>query len=336
MKGLALTLLVLAPVTINAQQYRSIQGTVRDVEGAPLEGADLLFGTRSVRTNARGAYQIDSLKLGSVFLTVRFAGYVPIRAVIRIEETRPNDLSFVMKRAPFELPAVITQARRTGIYGAVGDTTHHPLEGIRVQVAGVNGGVKFTDSLGAFVFPAADRGAYLVRITGPGFGEQRIPVELNPGEGRQIVAVLTPSTTASSHLDDQAFDDLRRRLAFGLHRNFLMPKELARYGSLGLCDVPRIAGMVGRLSSSITVILNGTEVLTGFPISSLCAWRADEISLVEFGGDICSDVTGTIAQALSTWCSGRTRNVTRSLGGTTGRLRGQPSGTGFIVIWEKK
>ena len=332
------TLLVLISPPLAAQQYRTIRGTVRDTSGAPLEGAELLFGSRTVSTNAQGAYRIDSLRLGNVFLTVRYAGYVPIRAMIRIEETRPNDLSFVMTRAPFLLPPIVTEARRTGIYGAVGDTFQRPLRGVRVQVAGVNGGVKFTDSLGAFAFPAADRGAYLVRMTYPGFGERRFSVELNPGEGRQIVAVLTPSTVSASFLDDQAFDDLRHRLAFGLRRNFLTPDELNRYAGLGLCEVPRIFSMVGRLGSTTTVILNGTTTLYQFPVTSLCAWRADDVSLVEFGGDVCSDVTGTLGQALSgAWCSGRTRNVPRSMGGgSMGRSRGQPGGTSYIVIWEKR
>lgn len=339
MKVSALAWLVLAAGTLQGQQYRSIRGTVRDTAGTPLEGAELLFGNRSVSTNGQGAYRIDSLRIGNVFLTVRFAGYVPIRATIRIEATRPNDLSFVLTRAPFLLPPIVTEVRRTGIYGAVGDTFQRPLQGVRVQVAGVNGGVKFTDSLGAFAFPAADRGAYLVRMTYPGFGERRFPVELNPGEGRQIVAVLSPSRVSATREDDQVFDDLRRRLAFGLRRNFLTPDELTRYGSQGLCEIPRIYAMVGRFSTTTTVLLNGTTTLYNFPVSSLCAWRADDISLVEFGADICADVTGTIAQGLSApaWCSGRTRNVPRSIGGgSSGRSRAQPSGTSYLIIWEKR
>jgi carboxypeptidase family protein len=338
--GLLLGCLFLLSATLHAQQYRSIRGTVRDTAGAPLEGAELLFGNRSVRTNAQGAYRIDSLRTGNVFLTVRFAGYVPIRATIRIEETRPSDLSFVMTRAPFLLPPIVTEVRRTGIYGAVGDTFQRPLRGVRVQVAGVNGGVKFTDSLGAFAFSAADRGAYLVRMTYPGFGERRFPVELNPGEGRQIVAVLSPSTVSASREDDQVFEDLRRRLAFGLRRNFLTPDDLSRYGSQGLCEIPRIFAMVGRFGATTTVLLNGTTPLYEFPVSALCAWRADDISLVEFGGDVCADVTSTIGQALSVpaWCSGRSRNVPRSMGGgATRRIRGAESrGSSYIIIWEKR
>lgn len=333
--GLLLGSLLLVPCTATSQQFRSIGGTVRDTAGAPLEGAEVLFGNRSVTANAQGVYRIDSLRTGNSFLTVRFAGYVPIRAMVRIEETRPSDLSFVMTRAPFLLPPIVTEARRTGIYGAVGDTFQRPLRGARIQVAGVNGGVKFTDSLGAFAFPAADRGAYLVRMTYPGFGERRFPVELKPGEGRQIVAVLSPSTVSASREDDQVFEDLRRRLAFGLRRNFLTPAELGRYGSQGLCEIPRIFAMVGRFSTTTTVLLNGTTTLYQFPVSSLCAWRADDVSLVEFGADICADVTGTIGQALAApaWCGVRTRNVPRSLGGAS---RGLRSGSSYLIIWEKR
>ena len=112
-EGILLVCLLLSSAALEAQQYRSIRGTVRDTAGGPLEGVELLFGKRKVSTNSRGAYQVDSLRLGNVFLTVRFAGYVPIRAMVEIEATRPNDLSFVLTRAPFQLPPIVTEMRRT-------------------------------------------------------------------------------------------------------------------------------------------------------------------------------------------------------------------------------
>jgi hypothetical protein len=331
-------LLLLTPVSLSGQELLSARGFVRDRAGAPIQGAELLFGNRMVTTNAQGAYLIDSLPPGQVFVAIRFPGYVPIRTSIRVEESRPNEFSFVMSQAPFELPPIVTEFRRKGIYGAVGDTLQHPLAGVRVQVAGVNGGVQFTDSLGGFAFPGADRGAYVVRITSPGYGERRFSVELNPGEGRQIVAVLAPSRESASRADDRAFESLGKRLAFGLRRERLMPSELDRYGSLGLCDVPSLLAHVGRFGATTTLILNGVTLYTAFPIASLCAWRADDVSLVEFGSDICADVTQTAGEAfpMPVWCSGRTRNVPRSAGGAGGRISTQRGGTSYIIIWEKR
>jgi hypothetical protein len=329
---------ILLPVLLSAQELQVVRGTVRNPGGTPLEGADVLLDARLTRTNAQGAFRIDSVAPGSHYLTVRLAGYVPIRAQIEVDPKRPADLAYTLTPAPFLLPPVVTTLSRSGIYGAVGDTTRHPLAGVRVEAAGVNGGVVRTDSLGGFAFPAADRGVYLLRITHPGYAERRFSLELSPGEGRQVVAVLTPSRRPASRADDLAFESLHKRLAFGRRRERMAPSELERYGAQGLCDIPRVAAELGRSEASTTVILNGVTALLAFPVNSLCAWRADEVSLVEFGKDICADVTQTAGQALPvpSWCAGRTRNVPRSMGGSTGRIRGQPGGSSYIIIWERR
>lgn len=339
LRFLLLAFAALGSRTLGAQQLQTLRGMVRDESGTPLQGAEVLLVNRVITTNAQGTFRADSLRPGPLFVTVRLAGYIPIRTSIRIEESKPNALTFVMTRAPFVLPPVVTELRRAGIYGAVGDTSQHPLQGVQVQVAGVNGGVKFTDSLGGFAFPTADRGPYVIRVTHPGYEERRFSVELQPGEGRQIVAVLAPSRGISSRADDRAFESLGKRLVFGLRRDRLMPSELDRYGSLGLCNVPQVLAHVGHSGSTTTVILNGVTAYTTFPIESLCAWRADDVSLIEYGTDICADVTNTVGEALpnSPWCSGRTRNVPRSGGsGSGGRIRSQASSTSYIIIWEKR
>jgi len=339
LRSLLLLVVALAPGTLGAQQLQTLRGTVRDQSGVPLQGAELLLGSRVVTTNAQGAFRADSLRAGPLFVTVRFAGYIPIRTSIKIDESKPNEITFVMTRAPFVLPPVVTELQRAGIYGAVGDTSQHPLAGVQVQVAGVNGGVKFTDSLGGFAFPSADRGTYVIRLTHPGYEERRFSVELKQGEGRQIVATLAPSHGFFSRADDIAFEALGKRLAMGLRRERMTPNELDRYGSLGLCDLPRLLAEVGRRDSYTTVILNGVTVYQSFPIASLCAWRADDVTMIEWGRDVCADVTGTVGDAFPRpiWCMGRSRNASRSMGGgSSGRISTQPSGGSYVIIWEKK
>ncbi len=337
--SLLLAMLLLAPGAAGAQQLQTLRGTVRDQAGTPLQGAELLLGNRVVTTNAQGTFRADSLRPGPLFVTVRFAGYIPVRTSIKIEESKPNDVTFVMTRAPFVLPPVVTELRRAGIYGAVGDTLQHPLSGVQVQVAGVNGGVRFTDSLGGFAFPSADRGPYVIRFTHPGYEERRFSVELKPGEGRQVVATLAPSRGRSSRADDIAFEALGRRLAMGLRRERMNPGELDRYGSLGLCELPALLAEVGRRDASTTVILNGVTVYQSFPIASLCAWRADDVAMIEYGRDVCADVTGTVGDAFPRpiWCMGRSRNASRSMGGGSGgRISTQSSGGSYVIIWEKR
>lgn len=319
-------LLMLLPAT-GAAQLQTVRGTVRDsLTGAPLAGADVLLGSRLAATNAEGAFRLDSIAPGPHYVTVRFAGYVPIRTRLVVLTARPTVLDYRMDPAPFLLPPVVTELRRVGIFGAVGDTTRKPLAGARVEVAGVNGGSAITDARGGFSFPAADRGTYLVRITHPGYGERQFALELAPGEGRQVVVVLTPSKRRASRAETQALEALSNRLAFGLRWNRLTPSELARYGSQGLCSIPRVAVELGQGDSYTTIILNGVTVLERFPVSSLCGWRADEVALVEFGRDLCDDVTGSIALSLPVpaWCIGPSRGI------------GGGRAASYAIIWEKR
>ncbi len=335
-----LALLVLFPTFLSAQQLQVVRGTVREAAGgAPLAGADITLDSRRTSTNRDGAFRIDSVAPGSHLLTVRLPGYVPIRTQVDVDEKRPSNVALTMSPAPFQLPPVVTTLNRSGIYGAVGDTAQHPMRGVRVEVAGVNGGVSYTDSLGGFAFPAADRGPYLIRITHAGYGERRLSVELKPGEGRQVIVVLAPSRQVASRADDQAFEALHSRLAFGLHRDRMPESELERYGTQGLCDVPRVAAEVGRSGSTTTVILNGVTAFLEFPVASLCAWRADDVSLIEFGKDICADVTQTVGQSLPVpvWCSGRTRSVTRTARRDPPDESGPSRQAGsYVIIWEKR
>ncbi len=57
---------------------------------------------------------------------------------------------------------------------------------------------------------------------------------------------------------------------------------------------------------------------------------------MEFGSDVCKDPTHTLADLTGVWCSGRTRNVTRSIAGGGQRVSTQPGGMKYVVVWEKR
>ncbi|MGH7561854.1 MAG: hypothetical protein ACRENB_12645 [Gemmatimonadales bacterium] len=97
-----------------------------------------------------------------------------------------------------------------------------------------------------------------------------------------------------------------------------------------LCDLPRIRSETG---TETTIILNGVTVLKEF---SLCAFRADEVELVEFGKDVCADPTQSIAQLVGVTCSGRNRAAPRSLAGGGGRIATQGQLGGYVISWEKR
>lgn len=338
MPGRATWTLLLFPALLAAQQpVQSVTGIVRDTAGAPLVGADVLLGERRTSTGSSGAFRIDSLRPGRYAITIRMVGFDPVRSRVVVVATEPTELEYFMVATPQLLAPLVVESRRTGIYGAVGDTSYTAAVGARVQVAGPTGGETLTDSMGRFAFPNADRGVYMVRVTYPGYSARQFMVELKRGEGRELGVLLTPAKRAPSRSEEDALRDLGARLTAGLTRERMTATELKRHESGGLCDIPRIRSELGRTSSATTtLILNGVTVFPEFDVSLLCTWRADEVELVEFSPDVCRDVTQSVAAFLGTWCSSRARNVPRSIMPGGGRVRTQGAGGSYVIIWEKR
>jgi hypothetical protein len=219
----------------------------------------------------------------------------------------------------------------------VADSGLRPLAGVKVQVAGVGGGDALTNAKGAFRFPRASRGQYMIRFTHPGYAERRMLMELESGEGRELAVRLVRSTSVPFRGDEWALKDLSLRLSIGLERERLSAKELVRYSSVSLCDVPRIFEQIGR-NRDVRFLFSLNGVITGtiFSYSRACAWHADEVEFVEFGSDVCGEASGTIRGLVGLWCVGRSRRSPRTVMGTGSRVSGQSAGMPYMIIWEKR
>lgn len=331
--GLVLCYLVPAA---RAQQYVQVQGTVVDTAGRPLTQAEVLIGTRRGMTGAGGAFRVDSIRPGQYFITVRQVGYTPVRERILLGNTAPAPRRWVLIPAPALLPTIVVDERRTGIWGTVGDEAGIAAVGATVQVVGVQGTRVLTDSVGRFTIPRASVGQYLVRVNFPGHAESRVLVELKRGEGKELSVRLQPALRpTTTRGDEQALEDLGRRMSLGVRRERLGGEELDRLRSADLCDMAQLRSQIR--AATLTIVVNGVDVHNEEPFSSLCAWRADEVALVEFGADVCRDASQTLVMLLNVWCSGRTRaNVPRSMMGGGSRIATQRAGGPYVVIWEKK
>ena len=302
----------------------AVQGTVVDSAGGPLEGVDIVVGVRTTRSNARGAFLVDSLATGGHTLVARFPGHTAARVPVTVSAGRPVELLVRLLPSAYYLPEVIVESRRTGIFGVVTGPALAPLPGARVQISGAGGKDTRTDSAGAYAFPEIRPGEYLVRVTAPGYGEQRSMVEVKRGEGRQVRFRLVSARSSPSRADDVAVADLGLRLVAGRRSDRLTSTQLERYATLGLCDLGQIREQLGPSNGFTTLILNGTTVIQGFLVASVCAWQANEVDLVEFGNDYCEDRTQTIPALVSTGA--------RCMPGRSSRSRTRS----YIVLWEKR
>jgi hypothetical protein len=333
--GLALLCFALATPGASQQPLQSVQGVVRDSSGVPLAGAEVVVGPRKGTTSPQGLFRIDSLRPGQYSITVRLVGFHPVRSRVAVVAAEPTQVEYFLVRAPLVLPTMIVTARRSGIYGSVGDTAYRAAVGARVQIG--NGAEARTDTMGRFAFPDLRDGQYMVSVSFPGYAERRFLVELKHGEGRELAVLLAPFSGPVSRADEVALEELGKRLATGLQRERMAPAQLERYSSLSLCDVPQLRSEIGR-DPGVTILfsLNGATAERIDDFSRICAWRADEVELVEFGVDVCRDPTRTIPDLLGIWCSGRTRTVPRSIRSGGERIATQPGGMRYVIIWEKR
>ena len=162
------TVLLSCARVLAAQDYASITGTVRDTARAPVAEAEVLLAGRRTLTTPQGTFRLDSVPVGTHLITIRRPGYLALRSRLVVRRGSWH-YDYVLQPPTTVLPALTVEARRTGIYGTVGDTGLKPIARVRIQVAGRGGGEAMTDSLGRFAFPGGRRGAVRRpdRIPGP-------------------------------------------------------------------------------------------------------------------------------------------------------------------------
>lgn len=307
--GCNFLLLPAVPVSGAAQERtQTVLGVVRDARGAPLAGADIFLGKQRTVSGPNGAFRLE-VAPGRYPLIVRLVGYRAARSEVTVTESEPLQLEFSLRPEPLLLPTIIVEGERTGIFGVVGDTAYRAAGGATVTLLGPRGGTVKTDSTGRFAFPEAHGGEYIVRVTYPGYAERRFMVELGRGEGRELAITLTPGARPAARMENYSFELLRERLLVTSSQRLMRRSELERFGTLALCDIPRVRlaqAQADARGGELRVLLNGITLVT-----SLCAWQADEIDLIEFPPP--------------------TRNARRTI-----RTRGPAGGYTVIYIWERK
>src|SRR5215470_20089944 len=93
--GLAVCVLLLAPVALLAQTTGTVEGTITDQSGAPLPGVSVelsspnLQGVRTAVTSADGRYRFPSVPPGAYKVTAELSGFGKIQkgATVTLDAT---------------------------------------------------------------------------------------------------------------------------------------------------------------------------------------------------------------------------------------------------------
>jgi len=337
---LAATLALLAVLSgalpLAAQERaRAILGVVRDTAGLPLPGIDvlLLSPRRAASTDAQGRFRLDSVPNGERHLLVRRIGYLPVHPSVRVPQAENDTLHVTLLPAPQLLPTLIVEAERPGVRGVVGDSGYHALPGTLVELLGARI-ADTTDERGRFAFDNLRQGHYVLRVSRVGFVARLLAIDLEK-KGQEYSIFLTeyhPGSFDWANTNDaaSALSELATRLAMEPRRNRMTRQELEVYGTASLCEIPRLRSLFrdrrGRARGDPSVLLHGTDWIKN---ASLCGWSADELDLLEWGDDPCSDASKSIPYRLGVDCGANPGRII-SLYGTVPALR-----TAWVSLWPR-
>ena len=283
-RNMVLALLALLAVPLAATAQRPVQSVIGAVymvgdSGSPVAGAEVLVGQRRAQTDASGRFRVDSLAPGLYPLTVRLVGYRPIRSRVTVVDWEPARVEYFLTPWPVSLPDIVVEGRREGIYGVVRTREFAPVTGATIKLSGGGGGSgeERSDSGGHFAFPLARSGVYLVRVSHPNYLGRQLALLLKKGEGRELSIELPSGYSQPDRIRETALRDLDVRLRFSLSRNLLVEADLRRYGSLEVCNVPRVRAHLREWRGAVPYLEGEARLIP----EELCTWHMDEVSLIE-------------------------------------------------------
>lgn len=261
----------------------TLVGIVVDTSGRLLDSVQVYITNprRDVRTVA-GAFRLNDLvENREITIGFRKIGYVSQQISLKIEKGG-GSMRVAMAPTVRALPAVVTEARQTGLSGVVTDTLRQPLPGVRVEAVSSGAGAAITDSAGRFAIDAKP-GKYMVTTTLKGHDAQMLSVTIPAEGGRRLAVTLTPIADKGRYARQAwIIDNLRTRMLYkwGPFSKLYSREDLARLEHN--TDLRQLATMAqaGRVDEQCEVVVDGE------PRESTPVWaiNLDELESVEVYG----------------------------------------------------
>lgn len=323
MRRLLPGLLLFLPAALPAQSH-TVRGVVRTTDGVPIPGAEVQLESprMATTTDALGGFRLENVPEGNRRLLVRRIGFLAMHPRVKVPQAPGDSLVILMLQLAQELAPIVVEAEAPGIRGVVGDTGFRALPGTVVELLGSRE-YRTTDSTGRFAFQDVRPGHYMLRVSRQGYVGRLLPLELVK-RGQEFSILLREHKVgefdwANSREAAVALPDLSTRLAMEPKRTRMTRADLARYGTMPLCEIPRVRSLVGEAPS---IIMRGVHYMRN---ADFCAWTADQIDLIEFGADPCRESWKSIADVLGVYC-GPSRAVS-----LYAKVPGRRNG--YVVLW---
>jgi hypothetical protein len=273
--------------SLSGQSLSTVQGTVTNEAGRPLEQAQVTLdrqGTsRQMRTDRDGRFSFAGVSPGSHSIRVTWVGFSPESRDVNVV-AGVNTIDFVLRRLT-RLDTTVVTARRTGIYGSViSIDSLLPVPGARVEILGARE-ADSTNSSGIYNFPGVRGGSYIVRIKHPFFDSRNFSVVVPDNGGTELDVVLERGRVSRDAHMEMLYREMDSRLNVrGINSAFATREEFKGREKMlldqALAFIPEFAKRSLYIPSDVCVFVDGIPR----PGAMLRDFAPEDIESVELYG----------------------------------------------------
>jgi len=178
----------------------NISGTVKDLTGAPIQGASVECGPISVSTDSEGRYLLEHVPSGTRTVIVRKSGYKPVIAQVEVVSGETSEQDFEMAPGS-EVVYVATDG--TGDYNCDGVDDHVEINLAISSVEAMGGG---TVHIKAGTYVINDAIVLCSNLNLQGDGEEVTVIKLRDQNNRRNWALFTGSGVSQVVVRDITVD----------------------------------------------------------------------------------------------------------------------------------
>ena len=232
-----------------------LAGSITDLNGRPLDGADIvIFGTAMrARSRVDGTFKLPLIPAGDYEVIFRKLGYAPGEFTANVVAGLQQTVAVKLEQLSQQLDTItITAEVFNEMAGLITDTVGNPIEGVDVRIVGSDLRMHTRDD-GRFLFLDVPTGRYLIQMRKVGWRPVQRSVEMvkrldrhlavrmsSLAQGLSPVMITEQSGYGRAEVAVRDFE-VRRKLA-GSEADMITRDDLAELGKVPLTWAIRMKG----------------------------------------------------------------------------------------------